>query len=214
MHTVASRVAHNLRRPLPELVAWIYSKILSILWRGRLQSVGNGFHVGRGALIEGGQYIKIGTQFNAREFLWIAAVNKYREFCYEPVIEIGDNVLCSQNVHIAATNRVIIGDGVLFGSRIHVTDHSHGVYDGEFQDSPNIPPALRAISRGRPVVIERNVWLGDGVVVLPGVTIGEGCIIGANSVVSRSLPPWVVAVGAPAIPIKRFDSVSQLWISI
>jgi acetyltransferase-like isoleucine patch superfamily enzyme len=58
------------------------------------------------------------------------------------------------------------------------------------------------------------VWLGDGVVVLPGVTIGEGSIVGANSVVTRSLPPGVIAVGAPARPVKFYDRAASRWTAI
>lgn len=147
----------------------------------------------------------------AGQMLWIEAVRRYRDYSYAPVIEIGSHVVCSQNVHIAATQRVTIGNGVLIGSRVHITDHGHGRYVGAEQDSPAIPPAERRLSDGNPVAIEENVWLGDGVVVLPGVTIGQGSIVGANSVVSRSIPPHVIAVGAPAVPIKSFDLASGLW---
>jgi len=72
----------------------------------------------------------------------------------------------------------------------------------------------RRPSEGRPVRVGANVWLGDGVVVLPGVTIGEGTIVGANSVVSRDLPPRVIAVGAPARPIKAWDAASRRWLPL
>ncbi|HEX4508932.1 MAG TPA: acyltransferase, partial [Burkholderiaceae bacterium] len=172
------------------------------------------FHVGHGARLQGCGAIFIGDRFYAAPMLWIEAVRKYLDFRYEPVIEIGSNVTCSQFVHIAATARVTIQDGVLIGSRVHITDHAHGTYRGDLQDSPDVPPSRRPPSRGRPVVIEQNVWLGDGVVVLPGVTIGEGTIVGANSVVSRSLPPRVIALGAPAVPIKAYDAQSGRWLPL
>jgi acetyltransferase-like isoleucine patch superfamily enzyme len=206
------RVVNNLRRPLPDLLAYLRDKILSVLWKCSIAQVGPGFHVCRGAQIQGGRFITIGDGFFAGQMLWIEAVGEYAGVHYEPIIEIGSHVTCSQSVHIAANTRVTIGDGVMFGSRIHITDHAHGSYHGFEQDSPDVMPGRRALSKGRPVCIERNVWLGDGVVVLPGVIIGEGCVIGANSVVSRSLPPNVIAVGAPAVPIKRFDSASGRWI--
>jgi len=61
------------------------------------------------------------------------------------------------------------------------------------------------------VIIEDNVWIGDGVVVLAGVTIGEGSIIAANAVVSRDIPPACIAAGAPALPIKKYDSNAKCW---
>jgi len=185
---------------------------MSWLWKQRLQRVGSGFHIGSGALIQGADCITVGEHFNAGQQLWIEAVKSYADFRFTPRIAIGDRVVCSQGVHITATRSVTIGDGVLFGSRVHVTDHSHGTYRGATQDSPDLPPARRAPSEGRPVVIEDNVWLGDGVVVLPGVTIGYGSIVGANSVVSRDIPARVIAVGAPAVPVKHFDAVTGTWV--
>jgi len=214
MSSVVARVSNNLRRPLPDLYGYLAAKLLSFVWRRYLKQVGRGFHVCRGAQLQGGSCISIGSGFYAGPMLWIEAVRMYRTFHYEPVIEIGDNVICSQSVHITATNRVTIHDGVLFGSGVHVTDHSHGTYRGEHQDSPETPPSHRRPSEGRPVVIGSNVWLGDGVVVLPGVTIGEGSIVGANSVVSRDLPARVIAVGAPAVPIKSYDAASGRWLSV
>lgn len=214
MSSKLRRVARNLRRPLPDLFAYLCDKVASAIWRRSICSVGSGFHVCKGAQIQGGQFITIGDGFFAGKMLWIEAVSEYAGMCYTPVIEIGHGVTCSQSVHIAANARVTIRDGVMFGSRIHVTDHSHGHYHGDYQDGPYKRPSHRLLSPGRPVLIESNVWLGDGVVVLPGVTIGEGTIVGANSVVSRSLPPHVIAVGAPAIPIKYFEKSSGRWLPI
>lgn len=214
MSRVLARVASNLRRPLPDLLAYLRAKLVSALWKRSIGQVGSGFHVCRGALIQGGEHIRIGDGFYAGQLLWIEAVRQYAGQRFTPRIEIGDGVQCSQAVHIAANARVSIGDGVLFGSRVHVTDHGHGRYQGEVQDRPDLPPSRRPLAPGRPVTIGANVWLGDGVVVLPGVTIGEGSIVGANSVVSRDLPSHVIAVGAPAVPIKRFDPASGLWLSI
>lgn len=214
MTSLLGRIVNNLRRPLPDLAAYVSAKIVSSLWKGSLRQVGCGFHVCRGAQIQGGRHISIGDGFFAGQLLWIEAVREYAGVRYDPVIEIGHGVTCSQSVHIAANARVTIRDGVMLGSRIHVTDHGHGRYHGEEQDSPEIRPTFRRLAPGRPVLIERNVWLGDGVVVLPGVTIGEGTIVGANSVVSRDLPAGVIAVGAPAVPIKRHDDVTGRWIPI
>jgi acetyltransferase-like isoleucine patch superfamily enzyme len=214
MNSILTRVVNNLRRPLPDLLAYLHDKIISLLWRRSIARVGRGFHVCRGAQIQGGRFITIGDGFIAGQLLWIEAVREYAGAHYEPIIEIGSHVTCSQSVHIAANTCVTIGDGVMFGSRIHVTDHGHGRYQGDEQDSPNLRPTLRRLAPGKPVRIASHVWLGDGVVVLPGVTIGEGTIVGANSVVSRDLPAGVIAVGSPAAPIKRYNATSGRWIPI
>lgn len=80
-------------------------------------------------------------------------------------------------------------------------------------DTPLSVPAERKLS-AEGVRIGDRVWLGENVCVLPGVSIGDGTIVGAGGVVTRSLPDNVIAVGAPAKPIKRYDYGSQSWIPI
>jgi lipopolysaccharide O-acetyltransferase len=214
MSSALAKVLRNLRRPLPDLWGYLTAKVSSFFWARQLRTVGRRFHVSRGSLIQGGRCIDIGDRFFGGPHLWIEAVREYVDFRFEPRIVIGANVTCSHFVHIAATRSVVIGDGVLLGSGVHITDHAHGTYAGDEQDSPDTPPAMRRPSSGRPVVLGQNVWLGDGVVVLPGVSIGDGTIVGANSVVSKNLGPHLIAVGAPARAIKRYDPASRKWVPI
>jgi len=113
-------------------------------------------------------------------------------------------------VHIGAASSVVIGRNVLIASRVFISDHDHGSYSGQHCDSPHTPPALRALMVS-PVTIEDNVWLGEGVSVLSGVTIGQGSIVAAGAVVTKSIPPYSLAVGVPAVVIKRFNFSSSLW---
>jgi acetyltransferase-like isoleucine patch superfamily enzyme len=114
-------------------------------------------------------------------------------------------------VHITAMESVKIGDNVLLASKIYISDCAHGSYSGDKNDShPAIAPDKRPLY-SKPVLIEDNVWLGEFVSVLPGVTIGKGTIVGANSVVSKNLPPYIIAVGTPAKPIKKFNFETNKW---
>lgn len=196
------------------LFNFVYSKLYSHIQRKSFKNLGHSFFISHDSKIKGQKFISIGNKFSAGEMLWIEAIDDYFGQKFSPKIEIGNNVSCSQNVHIAANASVFIEDGVLFGSRIHVTDHAHGNYRGIHQDSPEVPPLYRSLSAGLPVRIKANVWIGDGVVVLPGVTIGEGSVIGANSIVSNDIPPRVIAVGTPAVPIKRYCEHQKIWIPI
>lgn len=127
------------------------------------------------------------------------------------VLKFGIGVQINDYVHITAMEKVEIGNNVLIASKIFISDCSHGSYIGDQNDSsPLIPPDKRKLTV-KPVIIEDNVWLGEFVSVLPGVTIGMGTIVGANSVVSKSLPSYVIAVGTPAKPIKKFNFKSQRW---
>lgn len=123
----------------------------------------------------------------------------------------GENVQMNDYVHITAMEKVEIGSNVLFASKIYISDCSHGSYSGDNNDShPESTPISRPLF-SKPVKIEDNVWLGEFVSVLPGVTIGKGTIVGANSVVSKSLPKYVIAVGSPAKPIKKFNFETEIW---
>jgi lipopolysaccharide O-acetyltransferase len=127
------------------------------------------------------------------------------------VLKFGKNVQLNDYVHITAMNNVTIGDNVLMASKIFISDCTHGSYSGDSNDSnPDSTPIDRPLS-SKPIIIEDNVWLGEFVSVLPGVTIGKGTIVGANSVVSKDLPKYVIAVGSPAKPIKRFNFSTQRW---
>ena len=121
-------------------------------------------------------------------------------------------MIVNENVHIAATHSVTIGDDVLMASRIYISDHHHGNYSGEVQSSPDMTPKDRPLTADAKVVIGDRVWIGEMVSVLAGVTIGEGCIIGSGSVVSKDIPPHCIAVGSPARVIKRFDFMENKWI--
>ena len=127
------------------------------------------------------------------------------------VLFFGENFQMNDYVHITAMESVKIGNNVLLASKIYISDCSHGSYSGDENDShPDSIPHDRPLY-SKQVVIEDNVWLGEFVSVMPGVTIGKGTIIGANSVVSKSLPPYVIAVGTPAKPIKKFNFENNKW---
>ena len=124
---------------------------------------------------------------------------------------IGKNFQMNDYVHITAAKSIVIGNNVLLASKIDISDCTHGSYIGDENDSdPLSNPVDRPLSI-KPVKIEDNVWLGEFVSVLPGVTIGKGTIVGANSVVSKSLPPYVIAVGSPAKPIKFYNFENKRW---
>ena len=128
----------------------------------------------------------------------------------EKVLTFGDNVQINDNVHISAMKKVSIGDNVLMASHIYISDNSHGIYKGISQTNPETPPINRDYHIDS-VIIENNVWIGEGVIIMPGVSIGKGSIIGANSVVSKSIPSYVIAVGILAKPIKQYNFDTKKW---
>lgn len=157
--------------------------------------------------LRGKKYIYIGknftTGFNCR-------IDAFGGGQLKNLLIIGDNVQINDSVHLAAVNEVRIGNNVLIASNVFITDHNHGDYSGSEQDSPYTPPSSRPL-HSQKVVIADNVWIGEYVVILPGVTIGEGSIIGSSSVVSKSVPPFSIAVGSPARIIKKYNFDTTKW---
>lgn len=158
--------------------------------------------------IRGRKFIDISDGFTTGPGCRIEAYPKDNK---SKTLFFGKNFQMNDYVHITAMESVKIGDNVLLASKIYISDCSHGSYAGNVHDSsPESIPIDRPLF-AKPVLIEDNVWLGEFVSVLPGVTIGTGSIVGANSVVSKSIPPYVIAVGSPAKPIKKYNFTTKLW---
>lgn len=161
----------------------------------------------RPIFIRGKQQIDFGKNFTTGRFCRIEAYSKKK------VIEIGENCQINDNVHIAGIEKIKIGKNVLIASKVFITDHNHGEYNGKNQSSPLENPAERKLV-SNPVLIEDNVWIGEFCSILPGVKIGKGSIIGSNSVVLNDIPPYTIAAGAPAKAIKKYDFLQKEWIKI
>lgn len=123
----------------------------------------------------------------------------------------GDDVQINDYVHINAVKSVRIGNNVLIASKVFITDLLHGSYKGDENDSDPDTIAKERLLSSNPVCIQDNVWIGELVSVLPGVTIGRNSIIGANSVVTKSIPANCIAAGNPARVIKRYNTETMRW---
>ena len=177
-----------------------------------------GFRAGRSPRLLGLSHMTIGADFHAGDALWLEAVIRYGEggamAHFAPGLTVGISARLSDNVHVGCLDRITIGDHLLCGSRVLISDHGHGRYSGPDASDPAIPPAHRPLASAAPVSIGNNVWLGDGVAVLAGAQIGDGCVIGANSVVTGPIPPQTIAVGAPARVIRRWSPGARAWLPV
>jgi acetyltransferase-like isoleucine patch superfamily enzyme len=121
-------------------------------------------------------------------------------------LTIGDNTHINRYFVLACVGQVTIGRNVVMADRAFVGDTNHGYAD------PSTPIIFQPMAPSRPVVIEDDCWLGINVCVLSGVRIGRHSVIGANSVVTRDVPPYSVAAGNPARIVKQYDPLQQAWI--
>lgn len=125
---------------------------------------------------------------------------------FEPSIALGNRVSATGYLTVGAVKSVIIEDDALLASHIFISDNLHGM------GRVDVPYKYQPLDRIAPVVIGRGSWIGEHVVILPGVTIGEMCVVGAGSVVTKSLPPRTVAVGSPARVIKQWSDDKGGWV--
>lgn len=116
-----------------------------------------------------------------------------------PVIHVHDRVRMNQT-SITAVHEVVIEEAAELARGVYISDHMHGF------DDPDAAIRDQPLERVAPVRIGRGAWLGQNVVVMPGVTIGAGSVIGANAVVTSDIPPRCVAVGAPARVLREIVS--------
>jgi acetyltransferase-like isoleucine patch superfamily enzyme len=138
--------------------------------------------------------------------LWPDSKPRTSEQSFEPTIVIGNRVTATANLTLGAHEAILIEDDVLFAANVHLSDGFHGF------ENADEPYKYQPISRIAPIVIKRGCWIGQNVVILPGVTIGELSIIGANSVVTRDIPARCIAVGTPARVIRKWDAGTRQWV--
>lgn len=127
---------------------------------------------------------------------------------YGQHISIGNNVIININCTFVDCNKITIGNNVLIASNVQIYTATHPVnINDRLLDnwSYNNPHAFFN-TYALPVTIEDNVWIGGGVIILPGVTIGKNSVIGAGSVVNKSIPPNSLAVGNPCKVIRKINN--------
>lgn len=173
----------------------------------RLSALGDDSYVGAGAQIRGMEHIRIGHRFSAGRGLILQAWDSYAGKAYTPHLTIGDDVMLTDNIQISCAHSITIGNHVLVGQNVYISDNDHG--DTSYETLCQ-PPLSRELSIKGPVVIEDNVWIGRNASILSGVTIGKGAVIAANSVVNKDVPPYTVVGGVPARILKNADRKESL----
>ena len=143
------------------------------------------------ALREGRLEVASGTLFEPHT--WLTAPGQAR-------IRIGEGCFLNIGVMVAAVELVEIGDHCMFANGCFITDGSHRF------DDPERPVPWQGFESKGPTRVGDNVWCGANVVVTGGVTVGERCVIGANSVVTQDLPPYSIAAGVPAKVLKTWHA--------
>ena len=148
------------------------------------------------------KYITIGNNCYFGPDCRIEAWDQYNNDVFSPQIIFGEDVRINSTCHIGAINKIVIGDQCLFGSHVMIIDHSHG--RNTIEELELHPSNRNLYSKGE-IIIGKRCWICENAVILPNVHIGDGCIIGANSVVTKNIPANSVVGGNPARVLKTIS---------
>lgn len=184
-----------------DFIFWMRTQLYTGFHARRFAQWGEGSNLFyRSQKIIGYKRIVVGKWTDLGCGLQLTAWERHGNTVYHPLIVIGDYCTIRENAHISAIDRITIGNHLLTGTNIYISDNAHGLSVREMLE---LPPTSRPLSSKGPVTIGNNVWLGNNVCVMSGVTIGDGAVIGANSVVTHDIPAYALAAGAPAKVIKQ-----------
>lgn len=187
-----------------QFISKITRHVITTLYTGYVSRFFKKF--GKGSIVQptfslllGAEYIEFGNNCNIAKNIQLTAWDSYMGQTFKPEIIIGNNCLIGEDAHITAINSIHIGNNVLMGKKVLITDNSHGASTSKMMD---ISPAKRPLYSKGPVIIDDNVWVGEKVSIMPGVHIGECAIIAANAVVTKDIPAYSVAAGIPAKVVR------------
>lgn len=176
------------------------NKIYTIWITFFLKSQNPSIFIERYSSFLGLKYISIGNNSYIHRYCRIEAIDSYQNQKFYPTIIIGQNVNIGEYNHITAINKIVIGNGVLTGRRVTISDNNHGNFKQEELDE--IPLKRKITCKGK-VIIGENVWIGENACILSGVSIGKGCVIAANAVVTHNIPDYCLVAGVPAKIVKQ-----------
>ena len=186
----------------PRILAEHLHDFLTYVYTGyvqrRFKHFGSDSVVAMGSSLRGLQYVTVGNNCSFFSGFRLSALR-----CdTTPEIIIGNGCEFGNDNHITCINSIQIGNHLLTGSNVIITDNAHGRTDKTEMQKP--PKERDLYSKGK-VKIGNNVWIANNVCILPGVTIGDGVIIAANSVVTKSIPDYCVAAGTPAKIVRQMN---------
>lgn len=176
--------------------------IKRLLWSFQFGHFGKKSWIDAPLRIEGKSNIYIGNRVGVHHKSWLAALPLTGADSVRLVLE--DNTVIGDFNHIFATQSIHIEKSVLTANYVYISDNLHDYSD------INTPIINQPIIQQKEVIIGEGSWLGEHVCII-GACVGKHCVIGANSVVTRDIPNYCVAVGAPAHVIKRYNPKSQQW---
>jgi len=193
--TIVFAFSYRCRRLWLRLKAELYYKFI-------FKSFGKNSTLWDPLLIMNPKGICIGSNVEILYRVWLAALPC--SVFHEASLVIEDGCRIGNLTQIFSTKSITIHRNVIISGKVYIADNQHSY------SNPLIPVKHQSIEQKKEVVIGEGSWLGQNVCVI-GASIGKNCVIGANSVVTSSIPDYSVAVGAPARVIKQYDFNAKMW---
>lgn len=194
----------NLIDYLYKIPRWLSNNSFMLLNRWRFNHVGTKVRVYKPLSIDGIENITLENNVTVHELSWLAAMPLTGGHAQ---LVLKEGTTLGHFNHIYSTNSIIIEKNVLTADKVYISDNLHTY------DDVKLPVINQPIKQCSPVVIGEGSWLGEHVCVI-GASIGKHCIVGANSVVTKDIPDYSVAVGCPARIIKRYNIEKGIWIKL
>lgn len=166
------------------------------IYRPTFGQLGSKVTIGHRPTLKGTRFIRVDSDVTIGDDVVLTA---WHVLSNPPIITIGSGTALSRGCHITGANSISIGKNVGIAAYVLITDNAHG--DNSYEQM-QISRLLRPVVSKGPIVIDDNVWIGEKTTILPNVRIGFGAVIGANSVVTKDIPAYAIAVGNPAKVIK------------
>ncbi len=186
--------------------AFIKTLTARLLGPAGIGKIGQGARIRAPRKIDGSQFISIGDGTHILPHGWLCCLDKWRDSAFSPNMRIGDNVYIGHYCCITCISEIIIDDGCVLSEHVYITDCSHGL-------DPACGPILdQPLSSKGSVHLGKQCFLGYRAVIMPGVSLGDYCVVGANSVVTRSFPAYSMVAGSPARMIKQYSLSGRKWL--
>ena len=189
----------NLQKKIHRKIWYI---ITQLYYRKSFKEIGKNSILFRPVQIDHESTIVIKENVSIYHSAWLMGNDQVEVSMY-----IGAGTTIGHYAHLVAKKKVCLGENVLVADRVFITDCTH-----EYQDI-HTPISQQPVKSIKDVSIGADSWIGENACII-GASVGRHCVIGANTVVIKDIPDYSIAVGSPAVIVKKYDFDLRQWVSV